>query len=517
MIQLSFRNRFHEKDRYRMTMNQEPYSRADNRRSRHSKRRRPRVTWYYWLIVFALIVSCVGSYTMYTNLTKPDNNAKKKNENKTNDNFKQKEDELLTSIREKQKTEGIDSNESIRKQGEIEIITYLPKSDELKSELSTVEKNMNQKINTIEQTKKETETKIVAQIKKGYSSDTVTEYQPVVDTYVWNNNDWVEEKGSTDSGIAINNQTNKPISLHDLFDNNEANLLAVRQVIQQKILSAHPNNDTVLDQVLALPHLTLDNTPFTYQSDAVTLTLPEAIADKKDMTIPYNDIVGFINTDFIDKNKLSVEIPQALDPNKKYISLTFDDGPNPMTTPRLLDILNEKGVTATFFMLGQNVTQNEQLAKRVYDEGHEVASHSFSHPNLTTLDAETIKEQVNSTDRAIYKATGSLPTDIRPPYGAVNKSVAEIIGKPIIQWSVDSQDWQSHNTNAIVKRVDDTAYNDSIMLMHDIYPETIDAVPIIIDHLRAAGFEIIPSKQLLMNRAKPLHMYYGSTDERPVQ
>ncbi|MHC5228360.1 polysaccharide deacetylase family protein [Enterococcus sp. LJL99] len=500
-----------------MTMNQEPQNRANTRRSRQAKRKKSKVTWYYWLVVFALLVSCVGSYAVYTHLTNPDNTAKKTTENKTNDDFKQKEDDLLASIREKQKTEGIDSNESIQKQGKVEIITYLPKSDELKSELATIEENMNQKINTIEQTKKEAETKIVAQIKKGYSSDTVTEYQPVVDTYVWNNNDWIEEKGTLDSGIAMNNQTNKLVSLHDLFDDNEANLLAVRQVIQQKILSDHPNDDAVLDQVLAIPNLTLDDTPFTYQSDAITLTLPETIADKKEVTVPYNDIVGFINTDFIDKSKLSTEVPQALDPNQKYISLTFDDGPNPATTPRLLDILKEKGVTATFFMLGQNVSQNEELAKRVYDEGHEVASHSFSHPNLTTLDAATISDQVNNTDKAIYNATGTLPTDFRPPYGAVNKDVAEIIGKPIIQWSVDSQDWQSHNKNAIVKRVDDTAYNDSIILMHDIYPETIDAVPIVIDHLRAAGYEIIPSKQLLMNKAKPLHMYYGSTDERPVQ
>lgn len=514
MIKLSFRNRYYEKDRYRMTMNREPQSRTNNRQT---QKKIVSITWYYWLIVVALLASCIGIYAAYTHLTNLDPTTKENKNKVITDDSKQKEDELLVSIREKQKTEGIASKESIQKKDKVEIITYLPESDELTAELATVEKNMTQKINTIEQAKKETETKIVAQIQKGYSSDTVTEYHPIVDTYVWTNNNWVEEKGTVDPGIAINHQTNKPISLHDLFDDNEANLLAVRQIMQQNILNAHPNDENVLNQVLAIPNLTLDDTPFTYQSDAVTLTLPEAIADKKEVTIPYNDIVGFINTDFVDKNKLSTEVPQALDPNKKYISLTFDDGPNPITTPKLLDILKEKGVTATFFMLGQNVSKNEEITKRVFDEGHEVASHSFSHPNLTTLDATAISDQVDTTDKAIYKATGTLPTDFRPPYGAVNKEVAEIIGKPIIQWSVDSQDWQSHNTNAIVKRVNETAYNDSIVLMHDIYPETIDAVPTIIDNLRAAGYEIIPSKQLLMSKARPLHMYYGSTDERLVQ
>lgn len=500
-----------------MTMNQEPKSRSNNRYSTQNKKKRRKVTLYYWLVVVALLLTCVTIYITHTYLTNSETTIKKTTENKTNDDFKQKEDELLTSIREKQKTEGIDSNESIEKQGKIEIITFLPKSDELKSELEIVEKNVGQEIDTIKQTNKDVETKIVTQIKKGYSSQTITDYLPTINTYVWNNNGWVEEKGSTTSGITMNNRTNKPVSLHDLFNNDEANLLAVRQVIQQKILSDHPNDENVLDQVLAIPNLTLDDTTYTYQSEAITITLPEAIADKKEVTLSYDDIIGFINTDFVNKSKLDNKVSQVLDPNKKYIALTFDDGPNPTTTPLLLNILKEKGVSATFFMLGQNVSKNEELAKRVHDEGHEVASHSFSHPNFTTLDPSTITDQVNSTDKAIYKATGTLATNFRPPYGDVNKDIARIISKPIIQWSVDSQDWQSHNTDAIVKQINDTAYSDSIVLMHDIYPETIDAVPIVIDNLRTAGYEIIPAKQLLMNKAKPLYSYYGSTDERPVQ
>ena len=498
-----------------MTMNEKSQSRVNKRRSKYGKRKRNDRTQYYWLIVFALFVSCIGSYATYTHFANTDSTTKKSND-KINDDFKQKEQQLLATIRKKQKDEGIDSTESIQKKENIEIITYLPKSDKLNSDLSSIEKDMNQKIASIQTTTNDT-TKIIAQIKKSYSSKTITTYQPVIDTYTWNNNAWTEKKELTLSTITMNNQSNKPISLHDLFNDNIANLLAVQQVVQQKILNDYPNDENILNQVLAIPSFTLDGTPFNYQPDAIAFTLPENIANKKEVTIPYNDIIGFINTDLVDKNTLSLEIPQSLDPSKKYISLTFDDGPNPTTTPRLLDILKEKKVQATFFMLGQNVSKNQELAKRVKNEGHEVASHSFSHPNLTTLDATTISDQVKNTDKAIFKATGTLPTDFRPPYGAVNKESAEIIGKPIIQWSVDSQDWQSHNTNAIVKRVNDTAYNDSIILMHDIYPETIDAVPVIIDNLRGAGYEIIPSKQLLMNKAKPLHMYYGSTDERPVQ
>ncbi|EOH95629.1 hypothetical protein UAW_01978 [Enterococcus haemoperoxidus ATCC BAA-382] len=495
--------------------------RKNHPRSTRNSRREKKKHIFTKKIAFASILGvsfiliCGGVYATYAVQHKHD----EVNEVEEDNQYEEKETALLEKIRKAQKQEVLESSEQEKIDGNIQTLIYEPVATDIIPQLPEIKTELTALIEaTKKNSSKETPIKIIGRVKADKINEQVIGYLPAVDTYTWDQEkeDWSEKTEVGKNTAYVNKKTKQPLTLQDIFLS-EANILAVQQVVQQKLLDESSDGNAIIDAVLNMPNLSLDKTTFTYYSDKISLNLPDNSTGKNEITLPYKDIAGYVNPEFVDASFIKDVLPAPLDPNKKYISLTFDDGPNPETTPRLLDILKEKGVKATFFMLGQNVVKHESLVQRVAQEGHEVASHSYSHPQLTGLDAQRVKDEVQKTDKAIYHAIGKLPTDFRPPYGAVNKDVAAIIGKPIIQWSVDSQDWQSHNAQAIIKRIDDTAYNDTIVLMHDIHPETVDAVATVIDHLRGEGYEILPSKELLGKKAKPLHMYYGSKDERPVQ
>lgn len=184
----------------------------------------------------------------------------------------------------------------------------------------------------------------------------------------------------------------------------------------------------------------------------------------------------------------------------KCVALTFDDGPSPYTTPELLKTLEQKGVAATFFMIGKNVKAYPDVAKQVADAGHEVAVHTWSHPDLTKQSAETIRSQMADTVAAIEDATGVTPVAMRPPYGAQNQQVRDIageLGMSVILWDVDTEDWKNLNTQTTTERALAGTRNGSIVLQHDIHAPSVAAVPGIIDSLRAQGYEFVTVEQLL--------------------
>lgn len=192
-------------------------------------------------------------------------------------------------------------------------------------------------------------------------------------------------------------------------------------------------------------------------------------------------------------------------PGTRQIALTFDDGPHPVHTARLLDALAARGVIATFYVLGSQVDANPQLAARIVREGHEIANHSYSHRDLTRMSAAGIRTELVRTRDAIRQATGVVPTNLRPPFGAQNatvRSVAAELGYPIIMWSVDTRDWESRNVNSILSHFVDGHGNvrireGDIILMHDIHPTTIDAAIRAVDILLAAGFTFVTVSDLI--------------------
>ena len=193
------------------------------------------------------------------------------------------------------------------------------------------------------------------------------------------------------------------------------------------------------------------------------------------------------------------------------LALTFDDGPHKELTPRLLDILREAGVKATFFLVGRNVAAYPDIVRRMVAEGHEVANHSWSHPLLTSYGSSAVESQLRRTHDAIVKACGVAPLHYRPPYGAVGLTqrarIRKTFGYPMILWDGDTLDWQSPRTVEKVRdRVLAMAKPGAILLCHDIHATTVDAMPEAIAGLKARGFQLATVTQLihLESQMKPV-------------
>jgi peptidoglycan-N-acetylglucosamine deacetylase len=190
-----------------------------------------------------------------------------------------------------------------------------------------------------------------------------------------------------------------------------------------------------------------------------------------------------------------------------YIAMTFDDGPNPATTPRLLDMLKQRNIKATFFMIGQNAERHPDLVRRILAEGHEIGNHSWTHPQLSKLSDERVTEEITKTQETIKNASGFTPTLLRPPYGAITPRqrawIENQFGLNIILWSVDPFDWKRPGPSVITQRILSGARPGAIILSHDIHKQTVDAMPATLDALLAKGYKFVTVSQLLaMNKPK---------------
>lgn len=195
----------------------------------------------------------------------------------------------------------------------------------------------------------------------------------------------------------------------------------------------------------------------------------------------------------------------------KCIALTFDAGPSE-NSARLLDILKAKQVPATFFLLGaRHIEKYPELVKRMAAEGHEVASHTWDHKILTQIEPDEIRDELKRPNDAIEKLTGHRPTLMRPPQGRTNDTVNRIskeMGLAEVLWSVTAKDYTTNDSALIQKRVLDQASRDGIILLHDIYPGTVPAVPGIIDALKERGYVFVTVPQLLApGKAEPGKVY----------
>ena len=205
------------------------------------------------------------------------------------------------------------------------------------------------------------------------------------------------------------------------------------------------------------------------------------------------------------------QVTQATTNGRPLVALTFDDGPSGVTTPQLLDILKTKGVKATFFVLGGPLNSRPDICQRAEAEGHEVESHTMTHRNLEKATVGEIQWEVASMNQLFQEKLGHLPHLTRPPYGnGIRRAeVTQNIGTPMIYWSVDTEDWRSRNAAAVQAQVRQNTYDGAIILMHDIYQSTVDAVPGIIDELRARGYEFVTGEELA--KARGVTMVNGVT------
>lgn len=197
----------------------------------------------------------------------------------------------------------------------------------------------------------------------------------------------------------------------------------------------------------------------------------------------------------------SVRSQNVSDEVKPVVALTFDDGPNASSTPILLDGLKERKVRATFFLIGENVEkdENEKIVKRMYEEGHLIGNHTYTHCNLSKLETGEAKKELEQTDTVIEKITGKQPVFVRAPYGELPVDSKQDLNRIYIGWTVDPLDWMTEDTGAVVKTVVEEINPGDVILLHDCYPSSVQAAIRIVDLLQGKGYEFVTVDHLIMD------------------
>ncbi len=183
----------------------------------------------------------------------------------------------------------------------------------------------------------------------------------------------------------------------------------------------------------------------------------------------------------------------------RKIAITFDDGPHPYYTEQLLDGLKERGVKATFFVMGKHVEENPELVERMYSEGHLIGNHTYSHIQLNKSNGDTFKEELVKTSELIEELTGQEVQYVRPPYGSWDKKFEKELNMFPVLWTIDPLDWCSDNVAVIVQKVTSKAKENSIILLHDEYKTTVTAALQIIDELQKEGYEFVTVDEIFFD------------------
>ncbi|WP_232790457.1 polysaccharide deacetylase family protein [Pelagovum pacificum] len=183
------------------------------------------------------------------------------------------------------------------------------------------------------------------------------------------------------------------------------------------------------------------------------------------------------------------------------VAMTFDDGPHPTLTPQLLNILRQRNIKATFFLIGNRVVRWPEIVRRIAAEGHEIGNHSWSHPFLDRRSDQNVMAEIDATTNAIYQITGRPPVTFRPPYGAFSRRQRSMLHEsrrlPTVLWSVDPQDWRRPGANVVANRIVSGCRPGAIILSHDIHAGTIAAMPATLDALRQRGMRFMTVSQML--------------------
>lgn len=188
-----------------------------------------------------------------------------------------------------------------------------------------------------------------------------------------------------------------------------------------------------------------------------------------------------------------------------YLSLTFDDGPNKIQTPKVLKILEKYDVKATFFVIGENIEYQKDILKMVYNKGHEIGNHFYTHDNINKLTKQQIKENIMKNNELIYQTIGYTPKIVRPPYGIVTQDLKEVcaeLNMSIILWTddKDSKDWEFTESSVIVENVTKKVSNGDIFLFHDSnkkFTNTLEAIEKIIPKLKKKGYKWVTISKLI--------------------
>ena len=314
-----------------------------------------------------------------------------------------------------------------------------------------------------------------------------------------------EEREVADSYLGADGS---PFTLDKLFqDPDAAKEIFINEISSQ--LTFRQADEAVQTEILNnLNGTELGQWSFRYEYSHFSIKLSKEVQGLTSIDVPLSSFYDQINADYLTGDDLAAYQNFEAKKHVKMVALTFDDGPDPKTTPQALDILKKYGAKATFFMVGQNIAGNEAIVKRVHNEGHQIGIHTWDHPVLTKLPLESAKKEILDTQTAINNVIGIKPMITRPPYGAINTTIQNSVDQSFIMWNVDSLDWKTRNTKAIMQEIAKTQPG-SIILMHDIHQTSIDALPSVLEYLKSNGYTLVTVDELLEGQLEPHRIYYG--------
>jgi len=181
----------------------------------------------------------------------------------------------------------------------------------------------------------------------------------------------------------------------------------------------------------------------------------------------------------------------------KQVALTFDDGPHPFYTEQLLDGLKKRGVQVTFFVTGEHASLHPDIIKRMYEEGHVIGNHTYSHMQLRQDNRETFKKELQQTNQVLKELTGEDVVYVRPPYGTWDKELEKELNMIPVLWSVDPLDWCTEDVQTVVRRVKEKVKDNSIILLHDYFDTSVTAALEIVDELLEEGYEFVTVEEMV--------------------
>lgn len=345
-------------------------------------------------------------------------------------------------------------------------------------------------------------------------------------SFVFEKNESIDEEShATTQTFHLDPETGDMPLFEDLLENHEEQLTAFADIAAKHLKQNNANENTLSgEDITQLTEPYLENfAQFAFTDKALVLyfTLFEMDAPIPTIEIPYKEINDLLAAEFKisedglnaienaakkdkDGNKTNKKQQETTEDtndkevsNQKRVALTFDDGPAPNVTTRVLEILEKYDAIATFFMLGSRVEYYPEIAKQVQEAGHELGNHSWTHPDLSNATDEKVFEEIAKTSRIIEEVTGEKPLSFRPPYGVFNSTVEELAELPIALWDVDTLDWKHRNGDALLSYVENNVQDGSIILMHDIHASTADGLEAVMQYLVDNDFTFVTVSEVL--------------------
>lgn len=296
-------------------------------------------------------------------------------------------------------------------------------------------------------------------------------------------------------------KTNKFLNLKDIMSKEEISKLEIR--LKEQLIKNYPSYINVKE--LSSKNIIKDklSTNFTFDNETLTIFInPNTISSYPyilDIKFPLETIDFTLDIELGNSKKKSTHVSkltnQIIDPNKKMIAITFDDGPG-RYTKSILQLLKKYDASATFFVLGNKVEIYDESTKEIIKQGSEIGNHSYNHKWLIKLKKDEFINQVNMTQDIIERTTGVRPKLLRPTYGSVNNTIKNNTDLDIVLWNVDTLDWKIKNPKRIASRVIGKVKDGDIILMHDTHKQTLEALKIILPKLKEEGYQLVTISEL---------------------